>query len=517
MLKECTYGSHPRSDFVNDSRFLWVYFSIEDICAQKTDDGKRQAISNLPKDLPGIYLRALQKILSEGNQDIASAMFLWAAAAKRPLSIMEMREAIAVRVGQTELRESQMITDVESMVAWCNSLLVMDEEDCVVQFAHYSIKDFLQNLASILDGCQLETHIKTRLANFYISAERKDDTASQVCCTYLSYDAFDDRTVLATVPPKQKKFRENADLQPLNIARNTLMAKSSNVLVLRSWSLLDRYIRKGPKIKEVSANQSQEQLEPNQSDALVRSLREKHAFLAYASEFWLDHTVRLQKTSPIWHKFEALTTKGRNVAIKPWTDCKLTDEEDFNVNAPNTGTVNYACDNEHLGVLRLLMNGYSPLNFLQKVAQASLPFVEVYLTENPCLSKTGFYYLLGSAVESNRTDTVRRLLGPVVQWEEKFADFPPQTLLRYLIHTASLENRTEAEKENTMGSIACQGRVHYIMEQMKSWPEAFGMELETFLNLVDHPKEGPSACETCKSMFDLSTARKRTPNLSTWD
>lgn len=181
-------------------------------------------MSNLPKDLPEIYIRALRRIRVEGNDHVPSAMFLWAAVAKRPLSIMEMRQAIAVRFGQTELSETQLITDVQSMISWCKGLLMMDEEDCILQFAHYSIKDFLRNLNENYESWELPSSGMPidYLGIYSISKQIIDEIASEVCCTYLSYNTFNDQRVLGITSPKEQPLTANANLQPLNIAKTSI-------------------------------------------------------------------------------------------------------------------------------------------------------------------------------------------------------------------------------------------------------------------------------------------------------
>jgi len=105
-----------------------VSFQIEEICAQATDDDIRKAIRSLPKDLPEIYERAPFKIQSNRKAEMTTKMFRWVAAAKRPLSLLELREAIAVEVFQECSKPSQLVNDYKEMVPWCANLLVQDEE-----------------------------------------------------------------------------------------------------------------------------------------------------------------------------------------------------------------------------------------------------------------------------------------------------------------------------------------------------------------------------------------------------
>ena len=469
-------------DFVDQNRFLWVYFSIETVCAQKTDDDKRSAISNLPKDLPSIYIRALRRTLAAGNQDVASAMLLWAAIAKRPLSIMEMREAIAVRLRQTELRESQLITEVESMVGWCNSLLIIDEEDRIVQFAHYSIKDTLQNLNSILSERGFDLNIRERLAIFHISEERKAEVASQVCCTYLWFDAFDDHDALVSAPSRAK-----ADLQPMNIAKNSLMATSNNALVLRSWSLLERYIRKRHTTQVIAEDQSQRRTQLEESGSLIHKLQNSHYFLAYASEFWLEHTTNLSTKDLVWGNFEALVTQNRTVAIKPGVTQKPCDPENI-----DTWMLDYACSNEHLGLLRLSRKVFFVDTIALELMKKPQSSFEMFLNECEVFSEHEFQILVREAVRYNKPEKLKRLLGPVRLLGQEFLG---HRLLRYTAMTRSDKFHYD---EKSFASNICINEVHKTMEMIREAPYTYEMRLITFLALVGHStNSGPNICTFC--------------------
>ena len=124
-------------------RFLWVAFQIEDLCRQKSDAEIRHTLKTLPKDLPETYQRALSRIIKDGNQKLANQIFRWVAAAKRPLRLEELREAIAVVPGDEFLDRERLVNNADSLVPSCGGLLVSDDEDIVVQFVHHTVQEFL--------------------------------------------------------------------------------------------------------------------------------------------------------------------------------------------------------------------------------------------------------------------------------------------------------------------------------------------------------------------------------------
>ncbi|KAL2005313.1 hypothetical protein VTN00DRAFT_2523 [Thermoascus crustaceus] len=127
---------------------LWVYFQIDDICARKRDADIRRVIKDLPKDLPETYKRILQRIENAGTSLIAKRVFQWASAAKRPLSVEEMREAIAVELCQLFRDPDLVLNDLDQLSLCCGNLITIDEGERVVQFAHHTVRQFLPAEAS---------------------------------------------------------------------------------------------------------------------------------------------------------------------------------------------------------------------------------------------------------------------------------------------------------------------------------------------------------------------------------
>lgn len=119
--------------------FLWVAFQIEDLCRQICDADIRNSLTTLPKDLPETYERILSRIIKEGNAEIVNRIFRWVIAAKRPLLLEELWEAIAIEPGDTFLQRDRLVNNAGRLVPWCSSLVASDEEDLLVQFAHHKI------------------------------------------------------------------------------------------------------------------------------------------------------------------------------------------------------------------------------------------------------------------------------------------------------------------------------------------------------------------------------------------
>ena len=456
---------------------------MEDICAQKTDDKKRLAISTLPRDLPEIFVRVLRRILADKNEGIASAMFLWAALAKRPLSIWEMREAIAVRVGQRELKESQLVTEIDQMVNWCNGLLVQDEEDHVVQFAHHSVKDFFLHQDSTLAGRKFNLKDQGDLAVFNISSESKIHVAGEVCCTYLAYNTFEDQVVLSS-NASNPVSKTGGDLQPLSMAMSSLTTASKNELVVRSWKILESYLRKFHGIRASTESQAHD---------WQHNVQAKHAFLAYASQFWLNHTVTLSVKSPAWRKFTELIRLERIVVMKPWTSGEWADWEN-----PNGKVLQFILEHEHHALLGMFLreHEYSTDNFATRISRVGRRIIEesTQLSKiffaNVSLSESQWTTYLETTVTSGQKDIVRHLLGPAIVYErgEKgiYIHIPTDDYYNRIKEETNiiLTPWTNRLKKEVISCRWYEGEVHNLMERLEKKPSRYKIKLEEFRELV---------------------------------
>ena len=134
-------------------------------------------IHALPKDLPETFNRALSRVLRGKKADIVAKIFQFVAAAKRPLSLPELREAVSVETCQKALSPDQLVNDIGHLRAWSASLIILDEEEELVQYAHHSVKDFLQS-----------TSVDKSLDIFQFKFPDADDMVGQICVTYLNLE-----------------------------------------------------------------------------------------------------------------------------------------------------------------------------------------------------------------------------------------------------------------------------------------------------------------------------------------
>ena len=140
-------SSHHDSYSLVFVRFRWAYCQLEYL-SSCLPGSILHALDYLPETLDKTYERTLREIKST-NWEFAQRLFLCVAAAKRPLRVEELAEFLAFdfKAGSIpRFREDWRLEDpLEAVMSTCSTLLVLVHVDDsqVIQFSHYSVKEFL--------------------------------------------------------------------------------------------------------------------------------------------------------------------------------------------------------------------------------------------------------------------------------------------------------------------------------------------------------------------------------------
>ncbi|KAH8992292.1 hypothetical protein EDB86DRAFT_2830527 [Lactarius hatsudake] len=134
-----------------DGMFRWVFCQLETL-RQCLPQSVRRTLNELPESLDGTYERVMMEI-KKTNQAHAYRLLQCLTVAVRPLSVAELAELLAfdfdaAKGGIPELNSNWRWEDHEQAVlSTCSSLItvVPDEESPVVQFSHFSVKEFLMS------------------------------------------------------------------------------------------------------------------------------------------------------------------------------------------------------------------------------------------------------------------------------------------------------------------------------------------------------------------------------------
>jgi ankyrin repeat protein len=164
------------------SSFLLAVLQIQDVLTQQTPAKAEAAAQSIKFDLSLAYEKMLSRIQPEGLK-----LLHWVFFAMRPLELEELRFAIAIEEGMTDLDPKRQLP-FPSFIDWTLGLLVLDSEERIVRFAHLTIKDYLtkHSLQYFPDGHGL---------------------LARTCLTYLSFSALSTDT-------GQTRFLEDGDLYP---------------------------------------------------------------------------------------------------------------------------------------------------------------------------------------------------------------------------------------------------------------------------------------------------------------
>lgn len=132
----------------------------------------RQAIRTLPRELDKNFEATLIRIkrLPESRAELAMKTLMWITHAWRPLRIDELRHALAVKLGDTELDEDNL-RPVNFMVDYCLGLVLIDHESSTIRLVHFTLQEYFQS----------------QRVSIFPLGERM---ICQTCLTYLCFDVF---------------------------------------------------------------------------------------------------------------------------------------------------------------------------------------------------------------------------------------------------------------------------------------------------------------------------------------
>ncbi|KAL7957643.1 hypothetical protein V8C34DRAFT_171260 [Trichoderma compactum] len=276
--------------------FLWVVFQVNELCLQHCDEDIRTAIRNFPRDLEETFNRAIDRIVSRGNQDIAKRIFRWVAAVKEPLSLDQLEEIVFVEIGQEYSKTERQSNGIAHISSWCENLVRVDEELKTVQFVHQTVQQFF-----------IERTSKSRNHQFYLNLEDADHFLGEICVTYLNFNDFK-----ATLARRQQPL---PPMPPIAIAGTALLPQWKGVLSIPALLKLKLNTRGGS-----AASNAVEALRSFQADD-TGSAKERHPFLGYVSTHWISHTTMFQKgKSKTWGIWEKIIIKGHNLVKPPWIE-----------------------------------------------------------------------------------------------------------------------------------------------------------------------------------------------------
>ncbi|KAG9496351.1 hypothetical protein J7337_012938 [Fusarium musae] len=260
--------------------FLWAFLTIEDICSRKSDKDVRQALEDIPADLPAAFDRTLGRIAAmKNNRAIVEKTFTLVQASFEPLTLSQLREALAVEIGQHTLDNDDLISGIDRLPTWCQNLICV-EDSGTVHFSHHSIQQYLLSPDS------------GEFRDFHLNAEECDSFMGELCVTYISLDNFQ----RAVVPAKSSADYLHMDIHIGGVAEQTMRTAvggslGSFVGRLTREAVLSSQSRKHPSVK-VQWNDSTLSSSPGRNFGPAQST-EGYSFFQYVSDHWYRHRLSI--------------------------------------------------------------------------------------------------------------------------------------------------------------------------------------------------------------------------------
>ncbi|KAH7196037.1 hypothetical protein DER44DRAFT_733185 [Fusarium oxysporum] len=289
--------------------FLWVFLTIDDICSRKSDKDIRQALRDIPVDLPATFDRTLGRIAAKkNNKSIVQKAFTLIQGSFEPLTLDQLREALSVEIGQQTLDQDDLVSGIDRLPTWCENLICVEESD-TVHFSHHSIGKYLLTPGSRDFG------------DFHLDADKCDQFMGELCVTYISLDNFQRALGFA------RSF--NTDSSHMDIDIGGLAEQTMKTAVGGNIGfLIGRFTREAvlasrsrkARLGKVQWTDSTLSSIPMHSFGPAQSTK-GYTFYEYASEHWFKHQLFIDsiKNEATWRLLGQVLRRPRQYSQgEPW-------------------------------------------------------------------------------------------------------------------------------------------------------------------------------------------------------
>ena len=155
-------------------RFLLISLSIAAIVDEATIRKRRERLDLMTSGLglDGAYDTTLDRIKSQskGKSTLGMAALMWISHSKRPMHIGELRHALAVEIGSSDM-DYENISSEKTLLASCLGLVTVDESS-IVRLVHFTLQEYFNRRSE---------HFKN-----------PQSTMAEVCLTYLNFDSVNE-------------------------------------------------------------------------------------------------------------------------------------------------------------------------------------------------------------------------------------------------------------------------------------------------------------------------------------
>ncbi|KAF7374372.1 Ankyrin [Mycena sanguinolenta] len=181
-----------------------IIVNVRGICiwtpltTKNTVSAVRETLRQLPKDLNRAFDSTIERINQQNIDDkqVAHLALIWVAYSKRPLTVPEFLEALAIEPDATTLDVDNLL-DINIVLSVCGGLITVDDKLSAVRLVHYTAQHYLDSIQTV-QFPDAHTIIASR------------------CFTYLSFEEFPtiDHSIRARVgliPFEPESLEEDAE------------------------------------------------------------------------------------------------------------------------------------------------------------------------------------------------------------------------------------------------------------------------------------------------------------------
>ncbi|KAL8886795.1 MAG: hypothetical protein Q9215_005533 [Flavoplaca cf. flavocitrina] len=145
-----------------DGMFRWVACQIDYLCELPNDAARRRVLITLPPTLKATYERILQKVNESSGeaQKLVQRTLLWIIH-NPSISISALCEAVSIETGQRKL-DREAIPEEEDILRLCSSLVRRSVSGHNLEFAHFTVEEFLTSDDTRSNGSFSTYHVPPR-------------------------------------------------------------------------------------------------------------------------------------------------------------------------------------------------------------------------------------------------------------------------------------------------------------------------------------------------------------------
>ena len=152
------------------------------LCELPNDAARRKALNNLPRGLTPSYERILRKIngCDAEVQKLVRRTFHWLFCSSERLKTRALCQAVAIEPGDLCI-DDEAVPDESDILRHCGSLIRKSADGEELEFAHFTVKEFLS---------QLNSDKSNEFAAYVIDADFIRTELAKVCLTYITMQDF---------------------------------------------------------------------------------------------------------------------------------------------------------------------------------------------------------------------------------------------------------------------------------------------------------------------------------------